>query len=147
MRLTVTIVLLATGVLRPGAGLPAQTIPAPASVQLSADLLGELRNGRTALRRIGWAPAAAELEEGAGAPFSDAIAALALAIRQAGGSYRADFYVEPPADKATAQRVAAGRFAAVRDALSHAGLPDNVVVAGAVAVDQDPRLELVRTGP
>jgi hypothetical protein len=147
MRLTVTIALVIAGALPPGAGLPAQTIVSPASVQLPADLLGELRNGRTALRRIGWAPAAAELEEGAGSAFSDAIATLALAIRQAGGSYRADFYVEPSADKAAAQRIGAGRFAVVRDALTHAGLPDNVVLPGRVAVDTDARLELVRTGP
>jgi hypothetical protein len=149
MRITVTIALVVAGMFRPGAGLPAQTVPAPASasVLLSADLPGELRNGRTVLRGIGWAPAAGELKEGAGVAFSDAIATLALAIRQAGGSYRADFYVEPRADKATAQRVAAGRFAAVRDALSHAGLPDDAVVPGTVAVDKDARLELVRTGP
>jgi hypothetical protein len=147
MRLTVTMALVIAGALRPGAGLTAQTIAPRASVQLSADLLTELRNGRTALRRIGWAPAAAELEEGAGTAFSDAIATLALAIRQAGGSYRANFYVEPPADKATAQRIGAGRFAAVRDALIHAGLPDNLVLPGRVSVDNDARLELVRTGP
>ena len=147
MRIMVTIALVIAGVLRPGAGLPAQTIAAPASVLLSADLAGELRNGRTALRQIGWAPGAGELKEGAGAAFSDAIATLALAIQEAGGSYRADFYVEPAADKATVQRVAAGRFAAVRDALTHAGLPDDAVVSGRVAVDKDARLELVRTRP
>ena len=81
-----------------------------------------------------------------GSAFSDAIAKLALALRQAGGSYRADLYVEPAADKA-AERIAAGRLAAVRDALTHAGLPDHVVVPGTVKVDQDARLELVRTGP
>ena len=32
-------------------------------------------------------------------------------------------------------------------ALTHAGLPDNVVLPGGVAVDKDARLELVRTGP
>ena len=147
MRLRVTIALVIAGVVPAVADLPAQALAATPPVQLSADLRGELRKGRTAVRRIGWAPSATELEEGAGLAFSDAIATLALAIRQAGGSYRADFYVEPPADKATAQRIGAGRFAAVRDALTHAGLPDDVVVPGAVAVDQDPRLELVRTGP
>ena len=147
MRFTVTIALVATGFVSPGALLAAQNASLPSAVQVPADLLGELRSGRTALRRIGWVPAAAELKEGAGSAFSDAIATLALAIRQAGGSYRADFYVEPPADKATAQRLAAGRFAAVRDALTHAGLPDDAVVPGTVAVDKDARLELVRTGP
>ena len=141
MRYTVTLALLATGLVRGPEVLLAQSI---APVQLSADLVGELRKGKTALRQIGWTPGAGELEQGAGAAFSDALAKLALALREAGGSYRADFYVEPLPDKTKAERIAAARFAALRDALDHAGLPDDVVVAGTVKVERDVRLELVR---
>src|SRR3712207_856761 len=104
MRFTVTIALVATGVLPAGAALAAQSAAPTMAVQVPADLLGELRSGKAALRRIGWGRAAVELEEGAGPAFSDAIAKLALALREAGGSYRADLYVEPAADKASAER-------------------------------------------
>jgi hypothetical protein len=159
MRHAVTLALLAAGLARATGDLSAQSVtPAgegalaggsaePARVQVSPDLVAELREGKTALRRIGWGRGAAELEEGAGAAFSDALAKLALALREAGGSYRADFYVEPQTDQAAAERIGAARFAAVRDGLDHAGLPDGVVVAGRVKVERDARLELVRIKP
>ena len=117
----------------------------PVSVRMSADPVGELRKGKIALRRIGWASGAAELEEGAGGAFSDAMTRLALALRQAGGTYRADIYLEAPTDKAAAEHVGTARLAVVRDALDHAGLPTGLVAPGKVKVDKDARVELVRT--
>ncbi len=115
-----------------------------ASVEISADLLGELRKGKTALRRLGWTPGSAELQLEARAPFSDAMAKLAAALRQAGASYRADLYIEATADKATAERIGAARLVAVHEALGRAGTSADLLVAGKVKVHKDPRLELVR---
>jgi hypothetical protein len=115
-----------------------------AAVRMSADPVGELRKGKTALRHIGWAPGAAELEDGAGVAFSDAMAKLALALRQAGGVYRADLYLEASMNKATAEHIGRARLAVVRDALDHVGLPANVLTLGKVKVDKEARLELVR---
>ena len=130
------------------ATLAGATEPAPAepeAVAISADPVGELRKGRTTVRKIGWAPGAAELSDGAGAAFGEAMTRLALAVRQAGGTYRVDIYLESQVDKASAGRIGAARLTAVQDALDHAGLPSGLVVAGKSKVDKNDRLEFVRT--
>jgi hypothetical protein len=116
----------------------------PAAIAISADPVGELRKGRTTLRGIGWAPGAAELSDGAGGAFGEAMARMALAVRQAGGSYRVDIYLEPQVDKASAGRIGAARLATVQDALDHAGLPAGLVTPGKTKTDKNDRLEFVR---
>jgi hypothetical protein len=116
----------------------------PAAVAISSDPVGELRKGRTTVRGIGWAPGEAELSQGSDGAFSEAMTRLALALRQAGGTYRIDIYLEPQVDKASAGVIGAARLASVQDALNHAGLPSGLVTPGKTKVEKDGRLEFVR---
>jgi hypothetical protein len=116
----------------------------PVPVTVSSDPVGELRKGRTTVRGIGWSPGQAELSQGSEGAFSEAMTRLALAVRQAGGTYRIDIYLELPVDKASAGVIGAARLASVEEALDHAGLPSGLVIPGKTKVDKDGRLEFVR---
>ena len=76
--------------------------------------------------------------------FQDAMAKLAAALRETGGQYRIDLYMDPRYDETAVTMFGPTRLALVEGALTSAGVTPAVLVMGKAKRDKDPRLEIVR---
>lgn len=123
------------------AGTADPTTESPdAPIVLAADLAADLRRGKTVVRNIDWVAGTAELSPEGAAPFASAMDSLAGAVRDAGGGYRLDLYLDSHYEKATAAQLGTARQDIITALLGAAVTP------GSVKRDKSPRLELVRTG-
>jgi hypothetical protein len=114
------------------------------TVSLSSDLAADLKKGKTAVKDIDWLAGGAELADGGQASFAGAITELAAAIEKAGGAYRADIYLDKRYEDVAVQALGPARVKVVLVALEKAGLGSDVVTAGKVKKDKNPRLEIVK---
>jgi hypothetical protein len=114
---------------------------------LAADLVAELKKGKTTVRDIDWVAGGGSVSEAGMPAFSAAMATLAGAMHEAGGSYRIDIYMDQRYGDTEVKTLSPSRIAAVLQAIQSA--PDNSPVAvktGAAKKHKDPRLEIVRVG-
>jgi len=112
---------------------------------LAADPAAELKKGKTALRDIDWAVGSTEVSPAAAAAFERATARLGQAMREAGGRFRVDLYMDQRYDEAAAGMYGPGRLARLQQMLAAgAGDPASVIETGKVKRDKDPRVEIVR---
>ena len=114
------------------------------SVALSSDLATDLKKGKTFVKDIDWLAGGAELADGGKASFAGAMAELAAAIQKAGGAYRADIYLDKRYEDVAVQALGPARLKVVLAAFENAGLGSEVVTAGKVKKDKNPRLEIVK---
>ena len=114
------------------------------SVALSSDLAADLEKGKTVVKDIDWLAGGAELADGGKASFAAAMAELAAAIQKAGGAYRADIYLDKRYEDVAAQALGPARLKLVLASLEKAGLAADVVTAGKVKKDKNPRLEIAK---
>jgi hypothetical protein len=143
-----------------GAGMPmpgaAEEEDAPAdgklseapgkSVGLPKDLKADLKKGRAAVRDVDWLTGGGNVAEAGEAGFAAAVAALAAALRETGGTWRADIYLDKRYGDEAATAIGNARLTTVLAAMEKAGLETGAVTAGKVKKDKRPRLEIVRTG-
>ena len=105
---------------------------------------GRAAQGHTTVRGIGWAPGEAELSRGSDGAFSEAMTQLALALRQAGGTYRMTSISSPrwtrPRPGSSAPL---GSLRSRRRSIMQA-FRSGLVTSGKTKVDKDGRLEFVR---
>jgi hypothetical protein len=113
---------------------------------LGADLVAELKKGKTAVRDIDWVAGAVTVSEAGKPGFDAAMAKLAAAMQEAAGSYRIDLYLDKRYGDAELKTVSVSRIATVAQALQNASSNSPVAVKmGSGKKDKDPRLEIVRT--
>ena len=129
-------------------GMPGPTMTEGAGqpLDLAADLVGELRKGKTAVRHIDWVAGSAVLSEPASIAFTKAAAEIAAAMREVGGRYRLVLYMDKRYDDAGAKMLGLQRLTTVQGLLAQASGGDASAgpETGKVKRDGDPRLEIVK---
>lgn len=113
-------------------------------VSLSPDLVADLKRGRTVVRDIDWVEGAAQVSEAGLAAFTDAMTRLAQALREVGGSYRTDIYLDQRYDAAAVSTIGPARLERVQAALENGGLSSGVLKSGRAKKDKNPRLEVIK---
>ncbi len=112
---------------------------------VSPDLAGELRAGKTVVRDIDWVAAKAEVSAAGAQGFKEAMTKLGRALKEGGGKFRLDLYLDQRYDESSAKMVGEQRFPVIQAALIEgSGDPSLTVQTGKVARDADPRLEISR---
>jgi hypothetical protein len=114
------------------------------SVALSPDLAADLKKGKTVVKDIDWLAGGGELSDEGKASFAGAMAKLAAAIQEAGGAYRVDIYLDKRYEDVAVQALGPARLKLVLASFEKAGLGSDVVTAGKVKKDKNPRLEIVK---
>jgi hypothetical protein len=110
-------------------------------IGLSSDLARDLKQGKTLVRNIDWeAGAGAVAPEGA-ASFDRAMAQLAAAMSQVGGSYQLDLYMDQESPKVVVRTLGPQRLATIQSSLAKRGVTPRL---GEIRKDGDPRVEIVR---
>lgn len=136
----------------PGAtGMPPGAMGAPGeaggkALQVSSDLPGDLKKGKTVIRNIDWIPGGGAVSPAGADGFGQAMAQVAAAMKQAGGSYRLDLYMDKHSGDVVVRALGPERLAAVQASLVQGGVapgPDGPQI-GKSKKDGDPRLEIVR---
>jgi hypothetical protein len=144
----------------PGAGMLPESAPdeddAPAdgklseasgrAVELPDDVKAHLKKGRAVVRDIDWLTGGGNVVEAGLSNFTEAMATLAEGMSEAGGTWRADIYVDKRYGDEAAAAIGSARLATVVSALEAGGLGKGAVAAGRTKKDKRPRLEIVRTG-
>ncbi len=114
------------------------------SVTLSSDPAADLKKGRTVVTDIDWLTSGGDVSEAGKAAFAEAMARLAAVITKAGGTYRADIYLNKGYDDAAIAPLGSARLKAILASLEGASVASGVVTAGKAKKDKKPRLELVK---
>jgi hypothetical protein len=114
------------------------------NVTLSSDLASDLAKGRTVVKDIDWLAGGGEVSEVGTTAFTDAMAKLGAAITKAGGTYRADIYLDKRYEDVAIAALGSARLKVVLASLEGAGIATGVVTRGKVKKDKNPRLEIVK---
>ena len=114
------------------------------SVDLPADLEKDLGKGRVVIRDIDWLTSGADVASTGAETFARAVAKVSAAMREVGGTYRADIYLDKRYEDAAAAAIGSARLTNVVAALEKAGLASGTVTGGKAKKDKRPRLEFVR---
>ena len=114
------------------------------SVVLPADPSADLEKGRVVVRDIDWLAGGATVSEAGSADFKAAMQKLAAALREVGGSYRVDIYLDKHYEDAAAAAIGSARLKTVVAAIDAAGADDGVLTPGRAKKDKRARLEIVR---
>ncbi len=134
-----------------GVGMPPGQMGAPGEggghpLEVSSDLPGDLKKGKTVIRHIDWIPGGGTVSPAGADGFAQAMAQVAAAMKQAGGSYRLDLYMDKQSGDVVVRTLGPQRLAAVQASLVEGGAspgPDGPQI-GKSKKDGDPRLEVVR---
>jgi hypothetical protein len=113
---------------------------------VGADLVAELKKGKTAVRDIDWVAGGAKISEAGTTAFVVAMTQIGKAMAQAGGRYQIDIYLDQRYGDAELKILGPSRIAAVREELQQAAGGSVPVKAGKAKQDKNPRLEIVRAG-
>jgi hypothetical protein len=114
------------------------------SVGLPTDLVKDLGKGRVVIRDIDWLTSGADVASTGAEAFAEAVAKVSAAVREVGGTYRADIYLDRRYEDAAATAIGSARLSNVVAALEKAGLASGTVMGGKAKKDKRPRLEIVR---
>jgi hypothetical protein len=114
---------------------------------LAADPAAQLGKGKTTVKDIDWLTGGGDVSAEGRAAFAEGMATLAAAITRAGGTYRADIYLDKRYQDAALNVLGSARLTTVVAALEAAGVAADVVAPGKVKKDKNPRLEIVRVNP
>ena len=116
------------------------------ALDLSSDLPGDLKKGKTIIRNIDWIPGGGTVSPAGADDFAHAMARVAAAIKQAGGSYRLDLYMDKQSGNIVVRTLGPQRLAAVQASLVEDGATPGTdgPQIGKSMRDGDPRLEIVR---
>ena len=134
-----------------GMGMPPGAMGAPGEgggkpLEVSSDLPGDLKKGKAVIRNIDWIPGGGTLSATGADGFDRAMAQVAVAMKQAGGSYRLDLYMDKQSGDVVVRTLGPQRLVAVQASLVTGGAssgPDGPQI-GKTKKHGDPRLEVVR---
>ncbi len=116
------------------------------ALEVSSDLPGDLKKGKTVIRNIDWIPGGETVSPSGADGFAWAMAQVAAAMKQAGGAYRLDLYMDKQSGDAMVGTLGPQRLAAVQAALVEGGATPGAdgPQIGKSKKAGDPRLEIVR---
>jgi hypothetical protein len=116
------------------------------ALEVSSDLPGDLRKGKTVIRNIDWIPGGGNVSPSSAGGFARAMAQVAAAMKQAGGSYRVDLYMDSQSGNIVVRTLGPQRLAAVEASLVVGGASPGAAgpQIGISLKDADPRLEIIR---
>jgi hypothetical protein len=116
------------------------------ALEVSSDLAGDLKKGKTVIRNIDWVPGRGAVSPAGADGFARAMAQVAAAMKQAGGSYRVDLYMDKQSGNVVVRTLGPQRLAAVQASLVEGGATPGAdgPQIGKSEKDGDPRLEVVR---
>ncbi|HEY7503704.1 MAG TPA: hypothetical protein VH700_06340 [Gemmatimonadales bacterium] len=114
------------------------------TIVLPSDPQADLRKGRVVLRDIDWLAGGATVSEAGLEDFDAAMATLAAALREVGGPYRADIYLDKHYQDEAAAAIGSARLKTVVTAIQAAGAEVVTLTPGKAKKDKRPRLEIVR---
>jgi hypothetical protein len=115
-------------------------------ISLSSNLVADLKRSKTIVRGLRWTPGTADISPGSIADFNRNMTRLVAAMKQAGGGYRLDLYMDQQSANIVVQTLGTRRLRAVQEALSPGGIAQGpgALQLGEIRKDEDPRLEIVR---
>jgi hypothetical protein len=111
------------------------------NIELSSHLVRDLKKGKTVVRNIDWTPGSGTVSNQGSSAFTGAMAKVAAAMKQAGGSYRVDLYMDQQSGNVVVRTLGPQRLAAVQASLAKGGATPQM---GQARKDGDPRLEIVK---
>ena len=116
------------------------------ALELSSDLPGDLKKGKTVIRNIDWIPGGGTVSPAGADGFARAMAQVAAAMKQAGGSYRLDLYMDKQSGDVVVRTLGPQRLAAVQASLVEGGATPGAdgPQIGKSKKDGDLRLEIVK---
>ena len=115
-------------------------------LEVASDLAVQLRKGKTAVRHMDWVANSVGLTQQGTAAFTAAAADIVAGMRQAGGRFRLDLYMDKRYDDGSAKMLGPQRLSTVQTMLVHASGGDLSAAPqiGKVKRDGDSRLEIVK---
>lgn len=135
----------------PGMGMPTGAMGTPGeaggeALEVSSDLPGDLKKGKTVIRNIDWVPGGGTVSPAGADGFSQAMAQVAAAMKQAGGSYRLDLYMDKQSGDVVVKTLGPQRLATAQASLVSGGAAPGAdgPQIGKSKKDGDPRLEIVK---
>jgi hypothetical protein len=117
---------------------PGQTIDVP------ADLAAQLKAGKVVIRNIDWVAGSSSVSAAGQPGFQDAMAKVGAALKDAGGKFRLDIYMDQRYDDDGVNKFGPERLTMVQLALAPSGLDPSSLKVGKAQKDKEPRLEIVR---
>jgi hypothetical protein len=116
------------------------------ALEVSSDLPGDMKKGKTVIRNIDWIPGGGTVSPAGADGFDRAMAQVAAAMKQAGGSYRIDLYMDKQSGNIVVRTLGAQRLAAIQASLVKGGASKGAdgPQIGTSSKDGDPRVEIVR---
>jgi hypothetical protein len=113
-------------------------------IQLSSDPVRDLKQGKTVVRNIDWVPGGGTVTAAGSDAFAGAMGKIAAAMKQVGGSYSVELYMDPQSGDIVVRKLGPLRLATVQASLVKAGAGGNGPQVGQAKKDGEPRLEIVR---
>lgn len=84
------------------------------TIQLSSDLVADLKKGRAVVRNIDWVAGSSSVSPAGSEGFTLALAQIAAAIREARGSYRLDLYMDKRYEDTAIQQLGPERLSVIQ---------------------------------
>ena len=125
------------------AGNALQTEAAGKQMELSGDPVKDLSKGKLVIKKVDWILHTAALSAASTQTFADIMTSIGAAIKQAGGSYHVDVYMDKHYADGEATSLGAQRVSVVLAMLQGAQVGD-AVQAGKTQKDKEQRIEIVK---
>ncbi|MDB4911458.1 MAG: hypothetical protein JWO39_2281 [Gemmatimonadetes bacterium] len=113
-------------------------------VKLSGSVADEIKKGKLTIKQVDWIRGSPGISPSTTQGFVDLMTSVAIAMKEAGGVYRVDVYMDK---KYTDQEIAAlgpGRAGMIVAVLQDRGQVGQGVVAGKVGKEKEQRVEIVK---
>jgi hypothetical protein len=114
------------------------------TIELPSDLENQLRSGKVVVGGIDWIAGSAKVSQAGEPAFQEAMSHLGAALRQVGGQYRLDLYMDNRYADDAVGMFGPQRLALVETALAEAGAEPGTLTTGQAKKDKHPRLEIVK---
>jgi hypothetical protein len=126
-------------------GMGAMTTEAAGQqVKLSGDVASEIKKGKLTIKQLDWIRGSPTLSSSTTQGFIDLMTNAGQAMKEAGGVYRVDVYMDKKYSDQEIEALGAQRAAVVVAALQDRGQVGQGVVAGKVGKEKEQRVEIVK---
>jgi hypothetical protein len=113
-------------------------------VKLSGSVADEIKKGKLTIKQLDWIRGSPGVSPSTTQGFVDLMTSVATAIKEAGGVYRVDVYMDKKYTDMEIAALGAGRAEMIVSALQDRGQVGQGVVAGKVGKEKEQRVEIVK---
>jgi hypothetical protein len=136
-----TVMQMQSGAMAAGA---MTTEAAGQQVKLSGSVADEIKKGKLTIKQLDWIRGSPGVSPSTTQGFVDLMTSVGTAMREAGGVYRVDVYMDKKYNDQEIAALGAGRAGMIVSALQDVGQVGQGVVAGKVGKEKEQRVEIVK---